>query len=170
MSEHDVARRAAVGFKEYVDELRSQRSKKPNTGLKGVNERGRKFEARNTPFPVRSFLAPSTWAGAHAPATTLWQGGIESMGSAARETRRARLQSFGTYDDADAAATAYDIGYILFRGTRGKINRPIDDYVDQASGRLHEDLHIPDQARRRRLGTDAHDCGLQCIFFFAFQR
>lgn len=54
MGMHDVARRAAVGFKEYVDELRSMRSKKPNTGLKGVNERGSKFEARNTPFPVRS--------------------------------------------------------------------------------------------------------------------
>jgi hypothetical protein len=52
--EHDAARRAAVGFKEYVNELRSARSKKPNTGLKGVNERGRKYEARNTPFPVRS--------------------------------------------------------------------------------------------------------------------
>jgi hypothetical protein len=54
MGAHDVARRAAVGFKEYVDELRSMRSKKPNTGLKGVNERGSKFEARNTPFPVRT--------------------------------------------------------------------------------------------------------------------
>ena len=59
MSDHDVARRAAVGFKEYVDELRSQRSKKPNTGLKGVNERGRKFEARNTPFPVRPSADPA---------------------------------------------------------------------------------------------------------------
>jgi hypothetical protein len=72
------------------------------------------------------------------------------------------VQSFGTYDDADAAATAYDIGYILFRGTRGKINRPIDDYVDQASGLLHDDLHIPeqvDQAVRRYLesGKFAHE-------------
>lgn len=55
MSEHDLARRKAVGFKEYVDELRSQRSKKPNTGLKGVNARGCKYEARNTPFPVRQY-------------------------------------------------------------------------------------------------------------------
>ena len=53
LGEHDVARRAAIGFKEYVNELRSARSKKPETGLKGVNGRGRKFEARNTPFPVR---------------------------------------------------------------------------------------------------------------------
>jgi hypothetical protein len=55
MSVHDLARRKAVGFKEYVDELRSQRSKKPNTGLKGVNARGCKYEARNTPFPVRQY-------------------------------------------------------------------------------------------------------------------
>ena len=49
---HDVIRRRAVAFKQYVNELRSLRSKKPNTGLKGVNKRGRKYEARNTPYPV----------------------------------------------------------------------------------------------------------------------
>ena len=53
MSDYDVSRRAAVGFADYVNELRCRCSKKPATGLKGVNRRGRKFEARNTPFPVR---------------------------------------------------------------------------------------------------------------------
>jgi hypothetical protein len=53
LNEHDASRRSAVSFMEYVNELRSERSKRPSTGLKGVNERGSKFEARNTPFPVR---------------------------------------------------------------------------------------------------------------------
>jgi hypothetical protein len=53
LNEHDTSRRNAIGFMEYINELRSQRSKRPSTGLKGVNGRGGKFEARNTPFPVR---------------------------------------------------------------------------------------------------------------------
>jgi hypothetical protein len=55
------------------------------------------------------------------------------------------VQSFGTYETPDNAAKAYDIGYILFRGTRGKINRPIDDYIHLASGRFHDGTVIPPQ-------------------------
>jgi hypothetical protein len=57
----------------------------------------------------------------------------------------ASLQSFGTYDTTEAAATAYDIGYILFRGPSGKINRPIDTYINQSNGRFHQDVEIPEQ-------------------------
>ena len=53
MDAQDVARRAAVPFTQYVNELRAAQSKKPATGFKGVNKRGSKFEARNTPYPVR---------------------------------------------------------------------------------------------------------------------
>ena len=55
------------------------------------------------------------------------------------------MQSFGTYEDADEAAAAYDLGYILFRGTRGKINCSIDTYIEQATGRFHAAVAIPEQ-------------------------
>jgi hypothetical protein len=67
------------------------------------------------------------------------------------------MQSFGSYDTPDEAAIAYDVGYILFRGLKGKINHPIDNYIDQATGYLHEDLQIPgqvDQSVRRYLESN----------------
>jgi hypothetical protein len=67
------------------------------------------------------------------------------------------VQSFGTYDTTEMAAMAYDIGYILFRGPSGKINRPIDTYINQTSGRFHDHILIPEQvsdAVKRYLESD----------------
>jgi hypothetical protein len=223
LGQHDCARRAAVGFKEYVNELRSLRSKKPNTGLKGVNERGRKYEARNTPYPVRNHLlcafrkvlarsvaaksvlcarpvcthatcwhvrlkgtqalqcewhadkclwrtclhASATWginttqteqAESHANASSNPAEMCQRYSSrimCACDMRRAPVQSFGTYDTTEAAAQAYDIGYILFRGASGKINRPIDTYIDQATGRFRDVIEIPEQVCAHRPLTES---------------
>ena len=53
MSEQDVEARMGLSFKEYVAKLRTEHSKRPKTsGFKGVHQRGDRFEARISPYPV----------------------------------------------------------------------------------------------------------------------
>ena len=53
MDPTEEAKRKELTFEEFVSELRSIHSHKPGTGFKGVHPRGNKFEARNSPHPVR---------------------------------------------------------------------------------------------------------------------
>lgn len=53
------------------------------------------------------------------------------------------MQSFGRYPSLEEAARAYDIGYILFRGIRGKLNFGVSSYIDIASGTFHDYVELP---------------------------
>jgi hypothetical protein len=53
------------------------------------------------------------------------------------------VQSFGRYESLEEAARAYDIGYILFRGIRGKLNFAVSNYIDIASGMFHDQVELP---------------------------
>ena len=52
------------------------------------------------------------------------------------------MQSFGRYDTAAAAAAAYDVGFILCRGPRGKINFSFAAYLD-AGRHFRDELNLP---------------------------
>ena len=55
MEEDEVnARKQAKDFKAFVFALRSSTSDRPKCGFKGVAQRQTRFEARNSPFPVRN--------------------------------------------------------------------------------------------------------------------
>lgn len=61
MDPGEVKSRAnCADFSSYIAVLRSAHSHRPITGYKGVHQRGPdgKYEARNSPFPVRAAAAP----------------------------------------------------------------------------------------------------------------
>ena len=54
MTEEEIENRArAKDFTAFVFALRSETSHRPKCGFKGVAQRQNRFEARNSPFPVR---------------------------------------------------------------------------------------------------------------------
>ena len=65
----EVQARQQLAFDDFIQALRSVYSHRPrSSAFKGVNKRGQRFEARNSPFPVCSA------AGCHACAALRWTG------------------------------------------------------------------------------------------------
>ena len=70
--------------------------------------------------------------------------GIHPLGSLHDYASHSALcRAWGCFPIAEEAARAYDIGYILFRGTHGKINTTLDQYIDCATGCFHASVDIP---------------------------